>query len=199
MSELTEYAAVLIDQVWRACVRPGEQWDAREMGVSAGKGKRGHRRAIQLAHNFQEKRGGYPTDMVPTLLTDGLETDFLEAATGSLRRSHGGERPIMGEPVKPPEDGALHMPNKLAMKNGRDIAVDDWGNTTARVDEFFLAFARAVMEEQGGGVLQNVVRALLIRGIDSYPPQLRDDLITRAEVIADERLERVLADEGARS
>lgn len=172
---------MLIGDVWRACVRPGHQWDSREMGISTGRGARGSRRAVQTSREFQANRPTKPTEYV-------LHSEPTEAARMPSEPLQGRKVPIMGGPVKPLKRGPT-MPDTLALAEGRNVKTTEWGTAPAQIDVFFHAVAVALMNDNGAPSKAGVLRSLMIQGLDSLAPEHRDDIISRAELISGEFVE----------
>ena len=177
-----EWASVLIGDVWRACPRPGRQWDEREMGISSGRGPRGMRRAVETSREFQANRDTKPTNNV-------LHSERTEAARMPSEPLQGRKVPIMGGPVKPLKRGKPTMPDTLALAEGRNVRTTEWGTAPAQIDVFFHAVAVALMNDNGAPSKAGVLRSLMIQGLDSLAPEHRDDIIARAELIAGEFVE----------
>ena len=173
---------MLIGDVWRACPRPGRQWDEREMGISTGRGDQAKRRAVRTSRDFQANRAPKPMEGM-------LHFEPTEAARMPSRRSQGRECPIMGVPVKPLKRGKPTMPDTLALAEGRNVKTTEWGTAPAQIDVFFHAVAVALMNDNGAPSKAGVLRSLMIQGLDSLAPEHRDDIIARAELIAGEFVE----------
>lgn len=192
---MQEYAIVLIGGIWRACERPGEQWDARDMGISAGFGPNAMRRAAAIARTYQANRGGMPTNGNTLPLT----SDANEGArTHPEDPAHGEQGLIMGDRLNSPRKESKPVPNIFALTDGRDIKVDDWGETHTRVDRFFIAVIRAIQEvRQDECPARLVMRRLLMDAVNSMPPEERDAVLVRAlelaDIEVDERWEREAA------
>ena len=81
------------------------------------------------------------------------------------------------------------MPETLALAEGRNVKTTEWGTAPAQIDVFFHAVAVALMNDNGAPSKAGVLRSLMIQGLDSLAPEHRDDIISRAELIAGEFVE----------
>lgn len=166
MDENTEFACVLINDFWRACVRPGMQWSMREMGISSGHGIRGRDRAIKQAEKFNAERSS-------------------RSNTGSVNTIP----PIMGERFtrrrfKREETDSMEL-LELFRAGGQKIAIYEDGRTQVAIPVFMANAVRAFAHDKNTTVVDATVR-LLAAGLESCGPETHDHCVMAALEIREE-------------
>ena len=153
-----EFASVLIDGLWRACPRPGIQWDLREMGISSGFGLRGQANAIKLSDRSNALRAARS-------MKNNVNND--KTASG----------PIMGVLLL---DSCANERKRSRMSllclinfGGDEIDILEDGRTQASIPVFMLNAVRAWSAQNDTTVYDGLTR-LLAAGLESSGPQVHD-------------------------
>lgn len=166
MNELQEWAVVLISGIWRACPRPGVQWDMREMGISAGHGKRGRDRALKQAEKFNAQRSS-------------------RSNTGSVNM----KTPIMGETFHRSallrEEADRMELLELFSAGGQKVRIYDDGRTQVALPVFMANAVRAFAQQNQTTVVDATVR-LLAAGLESCGPETHDHCVLAALELREE-------------
>ena len=160
MNDLQEWAVVLISGIWRACPRPGAQWNMREMGISAGHGIRGRDRALKQAEKFNAQRSSRST-------------------TGSVNM----KAPIMGErfhrSALPREEIDRMELLEVFSAGGSKIPIYEDGRTQIALPVFMANSIRAFAQQNETTIVDATVR-LIAAGLESCGPEVHDHCVLAA-------------------
>jgi len=163
---MQEWAVVLISGIWRACPRPGVQWDMREMGISAGHGIRGRDRALKQAEKFNARRSSSSNNGSVNTISPIMGETFHRSA---LLREEAERMELL----------------EVFSAGGMKIPIYEDGRTQVALPIFMANAVRAFAQQNETTIVDATVR-LLAAGLESCGPETHDHCVMAALELREE-------------
>ena len=166
-NKATDWAAVKIAGVWRACKFGGAQWESRDYGVRFPSSDNGRRCAVRFAEGENRK--------LEEAQADDAEPPIAKKYVTSIFR------PIMGERLNPSPRHFEGFPmREITLADGRKIDIFAAGRSRTQFSKILkdAVFNYCVVNQMS---FEEALNRLLVDGLYSQGPEQFDQHLSAAE------------------